>query len=43
MATDGSAGGVTVLKQGWGIEPILQKQVSVHTRIPNTHLCVRFV
>ena len=26
MATDGSAGGVTVLKQGWGIEPILQKQ-----------------
>jgi NitT/TauT family transport system substrate-binding protein len=26
MATDGSAGGVTVLKQGWGIEPLLQKQ-----------------
>ena len=26
MATDGSAGGVTVLKQGWGIEPMLQKQ-----------------
>ena len=26
MATDGSAGGVTVLKQGWGIEQILQKQ-----------------
>ncbi len=26
MATDGSAGGVTVLKQGWGIDPILQKQ-----------------
>ena len=26
MATDGSAGGVTVLQQGWGIEPILQKQ-----------------
>tara|TARA_B100000809_G_scaffold85629_1_gene84052 strand:- start:30 stop:1037 length:1008 start_codon:yes stop_codon:yes gene_type:complete len=26
LATDGSAGGVTVLKQGWGIEPLLQKQ-----------------
>ena len=26
MATDGSSGGVTVLKQGWGIEPLLQKQ-----------------
>ena len=26
MATDGSAGGVTVFKQGWGIEPIIQKQ-----------------
>ena len=26
MATDGSAGGVTVLKQGGGIEPLLHKQ-----------------
>jgi spermidine/putrescine-binding protein len=24
-------------------EEAFQKQVSVHTRIPNTHLCVRFV
>ncbi len=26
MATDGSAGGVTVLKQGFNVDPILQKQ-----------------
>ena len=39
MATDGSAGGVTVLKQGWGIEPILQKQADCVSTMTYNEFC----
>ena len=42
LATDGSANGVTVLKQGWGVEPLTEGQAAcVSTMSYNEYWVVR--